>query len=59
MAFDTPLRDRLRIQAAQTISPTSAQLLMDAASHIERLEAQLVELRATVQFMEAQWRETQ
>jgi hypothetical protein len=58
MAFDTPLRDRLRIAATWSSRPT-AELLHTAASHIERLEAQVVELRATVQFMETQWRETQ
>lgn len=52
-------QDHLRIRATQTHADSMAtlRLLHQAADHIDRLEAQLIELRAACQALEAQLRE--
>lgn len=52
-------QDHLRIRATETHADSMAtlRLLHEAADHIDRLEAQLVELRAACQTLEAQLRE--
>ena len=54
--YETPLRDRLRINAVRS-DASRARLMNDAADRIELLEMQVVEMRATLQAMEAQLRE--
>jgi hypothetical protein len=56
MVYDLPLRDRLRIHAG-TAPDLHCQLMLKAADEIEMLTAQLVNVRAVVQAMEAQLRE--
>jgi hypothetical protein len=56
MVYDLPLRDRLRIHAGSA-PDLHARLMMAAADEIEMLIAQLVNIRAVVQAMEAQLRE--
>lgn len=52
-------QDHLRIRATETHADSMAtlRLLHQAADHIDRLEAQLIELRAACQALEAQMRE--
>lgn len=56
MVYDLPLRDRLRIHAG-TAPDLHAQLMLRAADDIESLTAQLMNVRAVIQAMEAQLRE--
>lgn len=56
MVYDLPLRDRLRIHAG-TAPELHARLMLQAADDIEGLTAQLLNVRAVIQAMEAQLRE--